>query len=188
MSELNNGFMIINGHVVVLGKQPTLHLTQAEYDSLSDEKKNDGTIYFITDVDGEIEINDGVISETSTWSSDKIESALQTSKDVAQTNITMNETYAISSSGGHGCRYVVRNGICYVNMDLRMIANGQICTLPKPLMTVINIPMPIFMTDVTDIGTGNGILIIESTGSARTLGAKLSQTRYMLNFSYPVAE
>jgi hypothetical protein len=114
-------------------------------------------------------------------------SELKTSSNVGQTNITMSETNAIASSGGHGCRYVVRNGICYVNMDLRMIANGRICTLPAPLMTVINIPMIIFMTDLTDVGNNNGVLIIESNGSATTLGAKLNQTRYMLNFSYPIA-
>ncbi len=211
MENLKKGFMIRDGVVVGAGGQVSKRVTQAEYDVIpDDEKNNNDVIYFITDgTDDEFGINDGVVSDTTTWSSSKIDdeftriddsstdtqttwssskiaSELNTSSNTDQTNITMNGTYAIATSGGHGCRYIVRNGICYVNMDLRMVANGQICTLPKPFMTVINIPMPIFMTDLTDVGNNNGILIIESNGSVTTLGAKLNQTRYMLNFSYPV--
>lgn len=109
--------------------------------------------------------------------------------NVALTNITFNSTYAIATSGGHGCTYIVRNGICYVNMDMRIVANGKICTLPKPLMSVINIPMTVFMHNVTGEveAVNNGILMVNSDGSATTLGALTNESRYMMNFSYPIA-
>jgi hypothetical protein len=52
-----------------------IELTQAEYDALSDEEKNNGAIYFITDAIGEggdASIDDNNISSESTWSSAKI--------------------------------------------------------------------------------------------------------------------
>lgn len=109
--------------------------------------------------------------------------------NVALTNITFNSTYAIATSGGHGCTYIVRHGICYVNMDMRIVANGKICTLPKTLMSVINIPMTVFMHNVTGEVevVNNGILMVNSDGSATTLGALTNESRYMLNFSYPIA-
>lgn len=121
------------------------------------------------------------------------ESAFATKSDlgsnVALTNITFDSTYATATSGGHGCTYVIRNGICYVNMDMRIVANGKICTLPKPLMSVVNIPMTVFMHNITGEveAVNNGILMVNSDGSATTLGALTNESRYMMNFSYPIA-
>ena len=109
-------------------------------------------------------------------------------RDIEATNITFNTTYAVATSGGHGCTYMVRNGICYVNMDIRMIANGKICTLSKPLMSVINIPMTVFMHNLTGEveAVNNGILMVNSDGTVTTLGALGNESRYMINFSYPI--
>lgn len=114
---------------------------------------------------------------------------LKTSSNTDLTAITFDETKATATSGGHGCTYIVRNGICYVNMDMRMVANGQICTLPKPLMSVVNIPMTVFMHNITGEveAVNNGILMVNSDGSATTLGALANESRYMMNFSYPIA-
>ena len=83
---------------------------------------------------------------------------------------------------------MVRNGICYVNMDVRIKTNGQICTLPKPVQTVVNIPMMVFMHNLTGEveAVNNGVLIIRSDGTVTTLGALGNESRYMINFSYPI--
>lgn len=109
-------------------------------------------------------------------------------RDIEATNITFNTTYAVATSGGHGCTYMVRNGICYVNMDARIKTNGQICTLPKPVQTVVNIPMTVFMHNLTGEvdAVNNGVLIIRSDGTVTTLGALTNESRYMMNFSYPI--
>ena len=114
---------------------------------------------------------------------------LKTSSNKDLTTITFDSTYATATSGGHGCTYIVRNGICYVNMDMRIVANGKICTLPKPLMSVVNIPMTVFMHNITGEveAVNNGILMVNSDGSATTLGALTNESRYMMNFSYPIA-
>ena len=114
---------------------------------------------------------------------------LKISSNTDLTAITFDETKATATSGGHGCTYIVRNGICYVNMDMRIVANGKICTLPKPLMSVVNIPMTVFMHNVTGEveAVNNGILMVNSDGSATTLGALTNESRYMMNFSYPIA-
>lgn len=135
-------------------------------------------------------INDTSTGDTtSTWSSNKIASELKTSSNTDVTAITFDETKVTATSGGHGCTYVVRNGICYVNMDMRIVANGKICTLPKPLMSVVNIPMTVFMHNITGEveAVNNGILMVNSDGSATTLGALTNESRYMMNFSYPIA-
>jgi hypothetical protein len=113
---------------------------------------------------------------------------LKTNSNTDLTAITFDETKATATSGGHGCTYVIRNGICYVNMDMRIVANGKICTLPKPLMSVVNIPMTVFMHNITGEveAVNNGILMVNSDGSATTLGALTNESRYMMNFSYPI--
>jgi len=130
---------------------------------------------------------------TEVWSSvtsDDIKylGSLKTNSDTNLTTITFDETKAIATSGGHGCTYMVRNGICYVNMDARIKTNGQICTLPKPVQTVVNIPMTVFMHNLTGEvdAVNNGVLIIRSDGTVTTLGALTNESRYMMNFSYPI--
>ena len=130
---------------------------------------------------------------TEVWSSvtsDDIKylGSLKTNSNTNLTTITFDETYAVATSGGHGCTYMVRNGICYVNMDVRIKTNGQICTLPNPVQTVVNIPMTVFMHNLTGEveAVNNGVLIIRSDGTATTLGALGNESRYMINFSYPI--
>lgn len=72
MENLNKSFIIRNKNVIGLCEKNTMTLSQEAYDALSDEKKNDGTIYFIPDGDGEIGIQDTIISENSVWSSQKV--------------------------------------------------------------------------------------------------------------------
>lgn len=69
---MENFFTIRNGRVSGLQEKMGVTLSQEAYDALSEEKKNDGTIYFIPDGDGEIGIQDTIVSENSVWSSQKV--------------------------------------------------------------------------------------------------------------------
>lgn len=111
--------------------------------------------------------------------------------NVALTNVTFNTDYAESTSGGHGCTYTIVNGICYVNLDMRMKENNQtLFVLPKPVQTVVNVSMSVFMHNLTEgaEAVNNGVLILRSNGEVSTVGALTNESRYMLNFSYPVAK
>lgn len=72
---------------------------------------------------------------------------------------------------------------------MAIVVDGKICTLPKPLMSVVNIPMTVFMHNITGEveAVNNGILMVNTDGSATTLGALTNESRYMMNFSYPIA-
>lgn len=136
-----------------------------------------------------LELDDVDIAQFTEIPESQFASKSDLGSNMALTNITFDSTYATATSGGHGCTYVIRNGICYVNMDMRIVANGKICTLPKPLMSVVNIPMTVFMHNITGEveAVNNGILMVTSDGSATTLGALTNESRYMMNFSYPIA-
>ena len=90
-----------------------IEITQAEYDALSEEEKNNGAIYFITDAEGgeggDANIDDNNISLDSIWSSEKIFSELNENYAIFEgivgesyysTNISAEDIYSGSSLYG----------------------------------------------------------------------------------------
>ena len=99
MENMNKSFIIRNGNVIGLSEKIGTTLSQEAYDALSEEKQKDGTIYFIPDGDGEIEIVDNEISETKLWSSQKISDELETKLDKGYITGITDANNAIGENG-----------------------------------------------------------------------------------------
>ena len=111
--------------------------------------------------------------------------------NVARTSLTFNESVKATTSNAlsQANSYIVRNGICYVSLDITTnsvatdvnttvnIADG----LPTPAQHTSSTAAPFGKTSTT------GVIYISSTGNlcGRSL---ISNSRYVLSFSYPVAE
>ena len=120
---------------------------------------------------------------TSTWSSSKIASELKTSSNTEKTTIVPNTAYFTQTVDGQPSYYVVRNGVCYVNLDMVCVAEGSgvfQTILPKPI-DIINIPISPFNTTEK-----HGILLLFVKGVVQSF-AMTTGERYMANFSYPIA-
>lgn len=90
MENMEKYFTIRNGRVSGLSEKMGITLSQEAYDALSEEKKNDGTIYFIPDGDGEIGIQDTIISENSVWSSQKVSDEIAEVENKIKGSVTHN--------------------------------------------------------------------------------------------------
>ena len=82
--------------------------------------------------------------------------------------------------------YEIRNGICYVTMDVTSVVSSEagrvVCTLPKP-SSQMQFTIPPFNNKSTNrVGA-----ILFATGELSFFSLEAGQ-RYMLSFSYPVAE
>ena len=111
--------------------------------------------------------------------------------DVARTALTFNESVKATTSNAlsQANSYIVRNGICYVTLDITTnsvatdvnttvnIADG----LPTPAQHTSSTAAPFGKTSTT------GVVYISTTGNlcGRSL---ISNSRYVLSFSYPVAD
>ena len=138
-----------------------------------------------------VQIDDETASETSVWSSkktsDKIASELKTSSNTDKVIITPNTEYFTQTVDGYDSFYVVRNGVCYVNLDIVAVKAGFgvfNTMLPKPIGN-INITISPFNVATDDLSK-NGVLVLYATGTTYSV-CVLEGRRYMLNFSYPIA-
>lgn len=111
--------------------------------------------------------------------------------DVARTALTFNESAKATTNNelSQANSYIVRNGICYVSIDITTnsvatdvnttvnIADG----LPTPAQHMSATATPFGKTSTT------GVIYISTTGNlcGRSL---ISNSRYVLSFSYPIAD
>lgn len=143
-----------------------------------------GTDIVVSDL---AKLDDSSTSETSTWSSSKIASELKTSSNTDKVIITPNTEYFTQTVDGYDSFYVVRNGVCYVNLDIVAVKAGFgvfKTMLPKPIGN-INITISPFNVAPDDLSK-NGVLVLYATGTTYSV-AVLEGRRYMCNFSYPIA-
>jgi hypothetical protein len=122
-------------------------------------------------------------SSTNPVTNKAVENALHATKNKSVTTISINNTYATATSNGAGCNYMVRNGICYVNLDITtkadVIGNAFASNLPTAVMAMYVECTPF---DTTNARTG-AIIISANQISGASL---LSGNRYLCSFSYPV--
>lgn len=188
MENMEKYFTIRNGRVSGLSEKMGITLSQEAYDALSEEKKNDGTIYFIPDGDGEIGIQDTIISENSVWSSQKIATELKTSSNTDVTHVTLTNGSIFESMGDTYCKYQVKNGICYFQFFVASkaatdtfieIYNG----LPKPTFSQY-FSYPVYYNSQ---GLNKTLQVNISEGGLLTAANTLPTTSYMIAGSYPIA-
>ena len=114
--------------------------------------------------------------------------------DVAKTTLeSLSGGRFIETSGSDRTYYIVKNGICFVNIDVTTVnpvANMwyELYKLPKPVYKIFNI-----IPNYTDNSTGAAgepvYTQMDTDGSLRIrYNATTSGKRFMGSFSYPVAE
>lgn len=177
--ENKNGFIIRNGVCIGMNEKIGTTLSQEAYDALSDEKKNDGTIYFIPDGDGEIEIVDNEISETKLWSSQKIATELKTSSNTDVIDIV--GTNYINTSNMVN-RYQVVNGICYVTIEFQALQTKSLWDGVSSFFGMV-LPKPKVQIDIFYDGTQRLLL----GNSGLVYGDITVDKRVYASFSYPIA-
>lgn len=104
-------------------------------------------------------------------------------ENVLPVNIEFNTDYftTIDSSVS---KYEVRNGICYVTMDVTGVASGggqTVCKLPKPSIPQMQFSIPPY-NDASAACVG---AILYNNGNLTTFSVRAGQ-RYMCSFSYPI--
>lgn len=104
------------------------------------------------------------------------------SNDVDKTEVIFTDVCLTATEGGSGCYYVVRNGVCYVTLDVTTINTSGIenIGLPTPLFDQQFSIQPFNTQDK------NGIVKLYISGNLQ-LFSLVNNTRYMITFSYPVA-
>ena len=108
--------------------------------------------------------------------------------DVPKTTITFSDTTNYAAFGSSTLNYyIVKNGVCYVSLDISVISKASewttIYTLPKPIAIKIDTSHS-FVDEVGDSCIGYGVW---DDGTLRIKNGE-NGTRYISNFSYPVAE
>lgn len=120
-----------------------------------------------------------------TWSSSKIASELKTSSNTEPITIAF-PNIVKQTSYGNASQYQIRNGICYVTMDI--MPNGD-----SENTVVCELPMPTMMTNISVVPFAleqynqNGMLILSTNGVVKAYGLE-KNIRYAVSFSYPIAE
>lgn len=104
------------------------------------------------------------------------------SNDVDKTEVIFTGVCLKATEGGSGCYYVVRNGVCYVTLDVTTINTFGIenIGLPTPLFSQQFSIQPFNTQDK------NGIVQLYISGGLQLFGL-VNNIRYMITFSYPVA-
>ena len=106
-------------------------------------------------------------------------------ENVPPTSIEFNADY-FTLTDGSASKYEVRNGICYVAMDVIGVASGggkAVCALPKPSISQMQFFIPPYSkTSTTCMG-----VMLYGDGNLTTFSVEAGQ-RYMHTFSYPVAQ
>ena len=108
--------------------------------------------------------------------------------DVPVTNIAFSDTTNYTIYGSSLNNYIVKNGICYVSLDITVISKQNdwitvYTTLPKPMVKKIDISHS-FVDEVGDSYIAYGVW---EDGTLK-LKSGTNNIRYLCNFSYPVAE
>lgn len=116
--ENKTGFIIRNGVCIGMNEKIGTTLSQEAYDALSDEKKNDGTIYFIPDGDGEIGIQDTIVSENSVWSSQKV------SDEIAEVETALPNIKKFASPSGTA-RYITISAHALGDIEIHSAYAGK---------------------------------------------------------------
>ena len=163
-----------DGNVIAKDLENHIELTQSEYDALSEEEKNNGDIYFVTD---ENESDNTIVCRT-------------TVSDIPLTIRTISDTYFKDGEGSY--QYYVKNGICTIFLG------GQTLDLSNNIVNAMwgKVPKPVCKYNYyTFIPFGSGseaAIWIDTEGNFRfncyasTKDNKIGQfTGY---FCYPVAE
>ena len=105
-------------------------------------------------------------------------------ENIPPTSIAFNTDYVTKNSSSISM-YEIRNGICYVTMDVTSVVSadaGVVCTLPKP-SSQMQFTIPPFNSQSTNrVGA-----ILFATGKLSFFSLEADK-RYMFSFSYPVAE
>ena len=111
-----------------------------------------------------------------------IESAIE---NVPPTSIAFNTDYITKNSDSISM-YEIRNGICYVTMDVTSVASTDagrvVCTLPKPSSQMQFTIPPYNSQSTTCVGA-----ILFANGKLSFFSLEAGQ-RYMFSFSYPLAQ
>ena len=130
---------------------------------------------------------------SSSWSAwEKV--CATTVADVSKTDYSLDTScdgvYEKGDESINNCWYVIRNGWCIVQIDIRclQLGGGYKCvftSLPKPIATMANV----IMTNDKEIEEGDKplIIVIGTDGMMKAEGGKIGG-RYIGSFSYPVAE
>lgn len=104
------------------------------------------------------------------------------SNDVDKTEVIFTDGCLKATDGGSGCYYVIRNGVCYVTLDVTTIKTSGLeeTRLPAPLFDQQ------FSIQPFDTQDKNGIIKLYTSGALQ-LYVLINNTRYVITFSYPVA-
>ena len=106
-------------------------------------------------------------------------------ENVPPTNIAFNTDYVTKNDVGIS-RYEIRNGICYVTMDVTSVVSADagrvVCTLPKPSSQMQFTIPPYNSSSTIRVGA-----ILFANGNLSFFSLEAGK-RYMHTFSYPVAQ
>jgi hypothetical protein len=183
MEDLKKSVLIKGDNIIGFTGRGVIPMTQEEFNALPTEKQLNGS-YYITDGTDEIVISDNEVSEKQLWSSQKIATELKTSSNTEPITITF-PNIVEQTSYGNASQYQIRNGICYVTMDIMPNGDSEntvVCELPMPTM-ITNIS---FVPVALDQYRQNGMFILSTNGILKTYGLK-NGIRYATSFSYPIA-
>ena len=143
----------------------------------------------IAKVDTKISNNLGELSELKTTEKSNLVGAINEviesgGENVPPTSIAFNTDY-ITENDTSISMYEIRNGICYVTMDVTSVVSADagrvVCTLPKP-SSQMQFTIPPFNSPST-IRVG---AILFANGNLSFFSLEAGQ-RYMFSFSYPLA-
>jgi hypothetical protein len=110
--------------------------------------------------------------------------------DVAKTNITFTsvDNYNQTTPSGNKNCYVVKNGICYVNVNFLIVSpttsNNQVATLPTPATGEVYD----YAHCVDDATINDEVFVQVNSTGALTFKFGTINKQYVASFSYPVAE
>jgi len=132
-------------------------------------------------------INDAVVTNASTWSSEQIEKRITNGvADIGVTAVAFNTTVA---TGDASSKYVVRNGVCYVTLDFTTVSTSVTDRVLVTGLPSSALPMSIDVSPYNDVsGTAEktAALLLSKAGNIQLYNITWNR-RYMCSFSYPVA-
>ena len=109
-------------------------------------------------------------------------------KEVGVTSITFTDSTKYTIYGSSLNNYIVKNGICYVSLDISVVSKQTewttvYTTMPKPMVKKIDVSHS-FIDEAGDSWIGYGVW---EDGTLK-IKSGVNNIRYLCNFSYPVAE
>ena len=107
--------------------------------------------------------------------------------DVPKTNLTSLTSYYVEETGN--CKYIVKNGVCYVSLSIRCIkpssTGEKIFKLPPSVIDIKNSSVP-FVSN--QLNTLSGLHYIMDNTGVMSVAFGTAGYNYFISFSYPVAE